>query len=65
MAGNGGDSLKQTLKRPSNPIAAPTKTSPVKQPEKEVPITVTEVDDKEAEDSDSYDFNPVCENCAG
>lgn len=46
------DELKQQLKRPA--MATPAA--------KETPVAANE---KEAEDSDSYEFNPVCENCAG
>jgi ribonucleotide reductase alpha subunit len=48
------DELKQQLKRPV--MATPAA--------KETTIQVAG-NEKEAEDSDSYEFNPVCENCAG
>jgi len=47
--------LKQTLKRPM--------VEPASKPEsKENVVTVTA---SNADDDDSYEFNPVCENCAG
>lgn len=54
------DSLKQTLKRPTDPFSPAKAQMPVKPDNKENVVAV-----QEDEDSDSYEFNPVCENCAG
>jgi hypothetical protein len=64
---SGSDSLKQTIKRPAPLPTMPVKSVPLvaKTENKENAVVVPQASTKEEEDSDSYEFNPVCENCAG
>ena len=57
----GEGDLKQTIKRPTVQAMA----TPVATAENKENVVKATANEQEAEDSDSYEFNPVCENCAG